>query len=363
MSMKAENVGVTYSPAWDGARLNLAAIGAAVVVCELDGTVVGMTPEAGQLLTRLGIDARSTPFALPESLWKKLATIPTGEAADWAPAPELRACLGCTRYPLGDRHTFLLMREVSDKRRQLLRSLHRQRLESTGKLVASVAHDLRAPLSGIVYHAELLAQCQGELTREEVAISMRDIRASCRLLQRTIDGLLDYARIGPRVDISLGVDEVFAQLASFVRPLLREGGHKLSAAVRPGAEWIRGNPIVVQQALINLVVNAFEAKKAPCNIEITAEPSADGRSDVTISVVDDGPGVPESMSERIFEAFFTTKPRGTGLGLTVSREAMRDLGGDLRVLPNPDGACFLLLLPTGDASDVNSRTAPNGNAA
>ncbi|HEX9619411.1 MAG TPA: histidine kinase dimerization/phospho-acceptor domain-containing protein, partial [Polyangiaceae bacterium] len=190
--MNADKARLSHAPAWDGARLELTAMGAAVVVCELDGTAVGMTPEAKQLLTRLGIDARSVPFPLPESLWKKLATIPTGEAADWAPAPELKACLGCTRYPLGDRHTFLLVREVSDKRRQLLRSLHRQRLESTGKLVASVAHDLRAPLSGIVYHAELLAQCQGELTRDEASASMRDIRNACRLLQRTIDGLLDY---------------------------------------------------------------------------------------------------------------------------------------------------------------------------
>jgi signal transduction histidine kinase len=246
------------------------------------------------------------------------------------------------------------MREVSDRRQQLLRSLHRQRLESTGKLVASVAHDLRAPLAGIVHHAELLAQCRSDLTHDEASESMRDIRHACRLLQRTIDGLLDYARIGPQVDINLSLREILSQVASFVRPLLRDGRHEMRWEVRPGAEWVRGNPIVIQQALVNLIVNAVEAKREPCRIAVLAEDSRDASGGVNLFVRDDGPGIPDSVNERVFEAFFTTKARGTGLGLTVSREAMRDLGGDLQVVPSATGACFLMLLPCGETCESSA---------
>jgi two-component system sensor histidine kinase FlrB len=328
----------------------LAAIGAAVVVCEPDGRAAAATPEAVALLRRMGVSLRSYPCPLPESLWALLLSSATGEAVEWVSgaAPDA-GCLGCTRYPLGTTHSLLLMRDVSDKRAHLSRLLHRQRLESTGKLVASVAHDLRAPLASILFNAESLAHPDRSLSSEDAERAIQDICVSCERLRQTIDGLLGYARLGPQVILDVSVAETLQRVASFVRPVLREGQHTLKWHVHPDAAWVQGNPLILQQALINLVVNASETQSG---LNITIESTVVPRQEreqrlVCISVRDDGPGVPTALQSRVFEAFFTTKRQGTGLGLTTSREALRDLGGDLVLLPSDQGAAFGVLVPEG----------------
>ncbi|MEZ4371533.1 MAG: HAMP domain-containing sensor histidine kinase [Polyangiaceae bacterium] len=329
---------------FDGLHLDLAQVGAALAVCDRNGRVVGLSAQAKATFERVGIDSDVVPFSLPHSLWTQLGNLQLGDATEWSPEHDPGTYLGCSPYLLGDSHLLLVMREVSDKRLKLSRALHRQRLESTGKLVAAIAHDLRAPLSSIVYNAELLTQ-QHTLEEMELREVVHDIRIACRRLKRTIDGLLDYARLGPQVEIDLSLKETLERVGSFVRPLLRDGKHSLAFTVGPGAEWVRGNPIVIEQVFVNLVVNATEAKGEGAHIEIEADSS--GGSLVRVCVRDDGPGVPAQLRERIFEPFFTTKSKGTGLGLTTSRQAVRDLRGDLMLEPSDTGTSIVVLLPKG----------------
>lgn len=333
-------------PEFNGQFLDLAMIGAPVAVCTTDGNVVGLSEQAEAILRSVGVASTALPFALPRSLWQCLSGVERGEATKWSPDHDPTIYLGCSAYQLGDGHVMLLMREVSEKHVRLSRVLHRQRLESTGKLVAAIAHDLRAPLSSMVYNTELLAQERsslGDADRREV---VKDIHLACGRLKLTIDGLLDYARLGPQVEVDLALRETLQRVGSFVRPLMRDGNHLLEFEVAPDEAWVRGNPIVIEQVFVNLVVNATEAAGEAARVLIRTAPSH--RADMLrVVVTDDGPGIPAPLRDRIFEPFFTTKSKGTGLGLTTSRQALRDLGGDLVLEPSTNGARMVVLLPRG----------------
>lgn len=340
--------------AWDGTRLRLDRLGGAVAVCSTEGALLAATPAATSLLRRLGVSVDPLPSPLPAPLWNELATTPLGEATQWRPAPTEDACLGCTRYALGEHWIVLLMREVSEKHVQISQRMHRQRLETTGRLVASIAHDLRAPLSSILFNAEALAATSTHLSAAELGAAYRDISVASQRLRRTIDGLLDFARLGPPVDVEVEIPEIVERVQGLVGVSLRDGRHKLSIHIEDHARRVRGNPLVLEQALVNLVVNAIEACPAGgATIHVRAERAANGTH---IIVADDGQGIVPEARARVFEPFFTTKPNGTGLGLTTAREAMRAIGGDLLLESSAWGARFVIVVPaaTGAPSSAEA---------
>jgi len=155
----------------------------------------------------------------------------------------------------------------------------------------------------------------------------------------------------------VGVREVIDRAAGLLRSAVRDGGHELRIEARDDASWARGNPLVIEQIIVNLIVNAIEGADGPTRVAITAHAVSDASYErIEIAVHDDGPGVPAELHQRIFEPFFTTKPNGSGLGLTTAREAANDLGGDLRLEATERGAKFVLTLVAGEpASSIAGR--------
>jgi signal transduction histidine kinase len=211
--------------------------------------------------------------------------------------------------------------------------LHRQRLEAIGRLVASIAHELRNSVSSIVYSADLLQISGDDVSPETVGETVQEIMdASCRL-QGTVDGLLDYARLGPTLSVPVSLREVLTRSQGFLRPLYHDGSHQLKVHTAPLAEWVQGNSLIVEQIFVNLLLNAAEAATDPVTVLITSElayppggpPGAPPM--VRVHVRDDGPGIPSALRESIFDPFFTTREHGTGLGLTNAADAAHSLGG------------------------------------
>jgi signal transduction histidine kinase len=344
-------------PTLSDGRIHLSQVGSAIAVCRFDGALVAASPLATRLFSSVGIQADSLPTMLPSALWGELGRTPLGEAIEWRPPGSgAFAVLGFSMYRMGETHRMLQMREISMKHVELSRRLHQQRLEAIGRLVAMVAHDLRAPLASIVFNADLISKQPERFSGLALSNVAAELRNASDRLSWTVDGLLDFARLGPPLSVDVDVEEVFRRVSSLTRPVLRDGSHRLVTHVVPGAETVRGNSLVVEQIVVNLVLNAAEAAVRPASIEVRAEPPANGDALVRLVVQDDGPGIPLELRERIFEPFFTTKSRGTGIGLSSAREATRDLGGDLRLLEVPSGACFLVTLP------LPVRSATEGSA-
>jgi signal transduction histidine kinase len=341
------------SEPWDGTSILLSETGVPMAACSAAGEVIGLSRQASAVLEGVGIDTKSLPFALPPELWSDLSNVPEGEAVEWhASRKGPETSLGCTRYGFGRERYIVLMREVSAKRRELTRRLHQQRLESTGRLVASIAHDVRTALASILYNADFLASSVQELPPRDVAETANEIHSASRRLESICAGLLGFAKLGPPVADDFSLQDVVGRACSLVRPLYRERNHRLKSAIAQGSPRVRGNSILIDQILVNLLVNAAEASREPIHVLVECGPAAPEPSHPTrrvrISVTDDGPGVPPTLRESIFHPFFTTHSDGSGLGLTTAREAAREMGGDLFLEPTERGARFVALLPAGD---------------
>jgi two-component system C4-dicarboxylate transport sensor histidine kinase DctB len=190
------------------------------------------------------------------------------------------------------------------------------------------------------------------LTPKALEEAVRDISKASASLQHTLDALLDYARLGPSVSISMPLREVINRALGSLRGHYREGAHRLRMDVAPRAEIVRGNPIVIEQIFVNLLLNAVEVSTAPRCVIVTAFPAllpldtgAGVPACVCIRVWDDGPGIPVEYRPFVFDPFFTTKQGSPGLGLAIARQAAESQGGWLELTDDDTGTCFSLYLP------------------
>lgn len=346
------------SPAMTGALqqgevvVDLDHVEAPLALCSKSGSVCAATPLARDLFGRMANVAR-LPADLPGELWAALEAVPAGHAVEWRPHNGAHEVLGCTRYHAAE-HYLLLMNEISDKHAALSRRLHRQRLEATGRLVASIAHEVRNSVASIVYSADFLAMKHTVLRPETVRDTAREMLVASRRVQSTVDGLLDYARLGPTVTAPVSLLDVLTRAQGLLRSVYIKRGHRLHVDIAPSAQWVRGNSLTVEQILVNLLLNAAECVAGTVSVVVSSarapSPAGGGKPDemVCVRVSDDGPGVPARLRQTIFEPFFTTREQGTGLGLTNAREAAESLGGALRLEDAPVGACFAIYLPVGE---------------
>jgi signal transduction histidine kinase len=159
---------------------------------------------------------------------------------------------------------------------------------------------------------------------------------------KTIHDLLDLARNRPpqRHPTELRQLVESAAATALLPPMVR-----VTLTTAPDDLAVHVDPDQIRQVLINLFTNAAQAMPEGGRIEITAEvmPSTDSAS---IRVQDDGPGIPVEVRHRVFEALFTTKAKGTGLGLALSRRIAEAHGGTIQLAPSETGAAFVLVLPT-----------------
>ena len=339
----------------DGARRHplapvFEAVEAPLVLCAGNGTVEFATGVALVLLRRVLIDER--PGRVPSDLWRLLEGAPTGEAVEWRPPGARQTVLGCTRYVAARGSYLLLMREVSAKNHALSQRVQRERLASTERLVASVAHDIRSSVASVVYCSDFLLSAGGDIAPTVMAETVRDLASASANLQVTVDSLLDYANLGPNVCLPVSLREVTNRALGSLRSHYGEGVLRLRIDVAPRAEWVLGNPIIIEQILANLLLNAVEASPEQRCVIVTAFPTASpegvgGRatSFVCIRVWDDGPGIPADLRQHIFDPFFSTKQQSAGLGLAIARRAAEDLNGRLELADDESGTCFSLSLP------------------
>lgn len=325
--------------------LRLDQVEAPLVLCSGNGAVLESSTQARELLTRFRmVDPHDR--VLPD-LWNTLGTAPLGQALEWRVPDDVDGVLGCTRYRVGDRY-LLLMKEVSEKQIALSRRLHRQRLEMTGRLMASIAHELRSSVASVVYSVDFLAMlgplAQGEVLQE----GLREVSEASTHLQRTVDGLLAYARVGPTLAVPVSLRDVLTRARGFLRGFYGEGSHALTIDIPPSAEWVRGNSLSVEQIFVNLLLNAAEAAHGVVNVSVVSELMDVGEREtpmVRVRVRDDGPGVASHIQSSIFQPFFTTREDGTGLGLPNAVEAAESLDGRVVLEPSAEGACFAVYLP------------------
>lgn len=225
-----------------------------------------------------------------------------------------------------------------------LETIRSEKMASVGLLAAGMAHEIGAPLAGIIGYGGILSE---ELADDpEKSDYLRRISADAARIDRLVRDLLNYARpVKPeieRIDVKLFLEDFFAMLE-------RQGVFKrIHASLKADEDLptLYLDRHQLMQVMMNLVMNARDAMPEGGSIEVSASPGQ-GES-VVISVLDSGEGILPENIEKIFEPFFTTKEpgRGTGLGLAISARLVDSFGGKIEVSSEPGaGTKFTLKLP------------------
>jgi len=331
----------------------------------------GPAPEPG--LPAEALFAPASRAAVAEAVRAALAGPPAppvlvAQLADPSQPPDAAAEVAC-RPLRGEAGALLRVADVTARRRIEAQMEEGARLQAVGRLAGGVAHDFNNLLAAIAGAAEAaLARGPDPATAED----LRQILDSAGRGARLVKQLLAFASrqaVAPRV-IALG--EAVAQMAPLLRRLLG-GRHLLDLAAEGPEPRVRVDPAQLDQALLNLVVNARDAMPAGGRIRIAVETvrletehAAPGGvvppgTWAVVTVADSGGGIPRELLGRIFEPFFTTRREagGTGLGLSTVLGIMRQAGGHVTVASEPGrGSAFRLWFPAVAAAAEEAPAPP-----
>jgi two-component system NtrC family sensor kinase len=235
----------------------------------------------------------------------------------------------------------IMGRAVEERERELVRS---ERLAAVGKMAAMITHEVRNPLSSIGLNTELL--------EEEIGENSGEARDLCRAIHREVDRLtaiteeyLAFARLPKPKLAAEPINPMVGNLATFVREDLAGRGVTLVTELADGDPIAHVDAGQIRQCLINLVRNASDAVVANKGGKVILRTRTAGKR-IEISVLDDGVGIPPEVLPRLFDPFFSTKEGGSGLGLALTQQIVRDHGGDLAVSSTVGrGTTFTLSVP------------------
>lgn len=250
--------------------------------------------------------------------------------------------------PLGDEPgQILLITDVTEIRYLQDRIGQQQRLAAMGKMAASLAHQIRTPLSSaLLYVAKLKRQVLTDTDRFELTDKMT---SRLRHLEQLIEDMLMYSREGTVGEEFFTSEQLVSELHQALEAQLEVTKTGFQAINHNKELIVHGNKQMLLSALTNLAMNAMQAMKENCSRQSLASitVSVTNEDDViTVAVADNGPGIPKEKQQQIFDPFYTTRTQGTGLGLAVVKAVAKAHGGKVVFEENEEQGCvFKMILP------------------
>jgi nitrogen-specific signal transduction histidine kinase len=238
----------------------------------------------------------------------------------------------------------------------------RDRLVALGEMAAAIAHEVKNPLAGIEVMAGLLKRQTAVADSPDAQSLLNDIIGEAKMANQIVHEALEFVRpIRLQVERT-AISDVLQSAVSLAETKVPRKGVGLKVRVEDGLPPIQGDHHQLCQLFTNLLINAFEALEGRGSVSVTAregvleeDPHAVGTDShtrtVVVEVADDGPGVPKELRDRIFNAFFTTKPQGSGLGLAIVRKVVDAHDGRIDIQTGAHGTRFRVTLPVSGAND------------
>lgn len=235
---------------------------------------------------------------------------------------------------------------------------HANRIATLGQLAASIAHEVNQPVGATLMNAETalrwLAASPPRLDHARQSIDR--IIANGKRITDIVGLVRDLAKKAPARREGLEINRAILAVIELTCSELSKNGVLLQTRLTDGLPRVWGDRVQLQQVILNLIMNATEAMSEATvgSRELlisTGSAEADG---VLVTISDSGPGLAQANPERVFEAFYTTKPSGLGMGLSICRSIVEIHGGRLWAVPNdPRGAVFCMMLPIREKSREN----------
>jgi signal transduction histidine kinase len=231
---------------------------------------------------------------------------------------------------------------------------HANRLATLGQLTASITHEVKQPLAAVLLNAQA---AQRFLARQPP-----DLEGGKKAMDRAVQDCIRAAEVVDRTRAlgrkeaerkdSVEINKAIAEVIGLTRNELLKNSVEVQTQLAEGLPVIQGSRVQLQQVMLNLIVNAIEAMSQTGDDRRDLLISTRSQADcILIAVRDSGPGLPEGAIERAFEAFYTTKSSGLGMGLSICRSIIEDHGGRLWAAANePNGAAFQFTIPINSVS-------------
>jgi two-component system cell cycle sensor histidine kinase/response regulator CckA len=292
-------------------------------------------------------------------------TVSSGATSNRGVACEGRA-YALRAYPISGRRAVLSLRDTTEERDDEVRRLQAEKLASIGMLAAGVAHEINNPAAFVLANIEALAghlRLLQDKVRElpdavvgglglpnllfESTAILQESKEGMARIRRIVRDLGSFSHVDDdattTIDVNAAVESALSMLRSEISTRAKTE-RDLAATMA-----VRGSQARLGQVFLNLILNAAQAlDETAASRNVVSVRTFDEGESIVVEVRDNGPGVPLEIAPRIFDSFFTTKPRGvgTGLGLPISLGIVRSLGGALTVDSVPgEGATFRVRLP------------------
>ena len=321
----------------------------------------GLVQVNDALVERAGLSRR-------ELTTKSLAEVVGEPIAAWASAPDvgttavvtreftgapLAETIAATATPLvshfgGPAGRVLVLRDITEQVQLRAKLAQAEKLASLGQFIAGIAHEMNNPLQSVLGHLELIIDLGGKdmPQRGELRRIYNDADRAAKVVRNLLVFAGNQRATRRRLNVGRLLSRaIAARQSAFQRPdvaIVREGPNDLE---------ITGNSALLQQALLNIIINAEQAIAQAGRTGRIVVRTASSHGVVTITIEDSGPGIPPDVLPRIFDPFFTTKEvgQGTGLGLAIVYGIVHDHGGSIQAGVSPlGGAMFTLQFPAAE---------------
>ncbi len=314
-----------------GVLLN--ALPAGVVVLNAQGIICESNPAAVQIFKQ-SLDNRRWQDVMPAGL------LTCQESSDLVLADSRVVNITAQSLETNGGH-ILLIQDVTETRSLQAQVNRQQRLSEMGEMTARLAHQLRTPLATALLYASHLNQPQASVQQRKD--SGKQLLSGLRRLDQMINDMLVFSSGGNSAEEIISLADLIEQVRISLLPQLQEASADWQVAGVDSTVALLGNPVSLFGALSNLAINALNAGGEYAQLTWRVYRQANC---IKISLQDNGPGIPEQLGEQIFEAFFTTRKSGTGLGLPVVRTVIEAHGGTVQLAAGKaGGACFIIELP------------------
>jgi C4-dicarboxylate-specific signal transduction histidine kinase len=226
---------------------------------------------------------------------------------------------------------------------------HMNRRATAGELSASIAHELNQPLGAILSNTETAEMLLGSPSPnlEEIKEILADIKRDDQRAEEVIVRLRRLLQKAPLESRAVDINQIIREVFNFLSVQARAAGVTLDMDLDSKPLAVRGDPIQLQQVVLNLVMNGIEAVTSTSKgkRQIIGQTRRPDRSSVEVAIADSGAGIPPEKLEHVFDPFFTTKGDGMGMGLSIARTIVEAHGGRIWAANQSGGAVFRVSLP------------------
>jgi C4-dicarboxylate-specific signal transduction histidine kinase len=244
-----------------------------------------------------------------------------------------------------------------DAQRDRAELSHLSRVALIGEMSASIAHELNQPLAGILSNAAAGQRFidQGDVNLREIREMLGDIIADGRRASDVVRGIRGMVKKEQAERRLVDLNEVVMDALRMASPDAVLRSCQMETSLEANLPAIEGDPVQLQQVLLNLVINAFDAMRdtPPSRRKVVIATQSNGDGTVRTSVRDHGSGISEDTRDRLFDPFFSTKTEGLGMGLAIVRSIAEAHGGTITAENvNDGGARFEFVVPMNSHSSA-----------